>query len=582
MFLMIVPPATTSGSSLFLIEAGLTLIAVALAFAIPSGGRALFAPIERVFSHLARQKGLAVLVVGFSDIFLRLAILPLFPIPHPIVTDDFSFLLAADTFASGRLTNPTPVMWQNFESIHIDMLPTYMSMYFPGQGLMLAAGKVVLGNPWWGVLIVTALMCSAICWMLQAWMPPTWALLGGFIAVLHIGLFSYWVNTYHAGSIMAFGGALILGAFPRFKRHLYWRDSFLLGLGIVLLVLSRPYEGLLLCLPVGFVLVRWTFFSKDRPALGKLLRRSAVPLALVTAAVAWMGYYDYRVFGNPLTPPYSINRATYASAPYYIWQSARPEPAYRHQVMRKFYEDDELHIFEKIHSPAGFLPQTILKGFCGLLFFAGFLLLPPLVMVHRVFRDRRIRFLVVVVLVTTAGLLIEIFLIPHYLAAITAAFYAIGLQAMRHLRFWKPGNQPVGQGIVRLIVLFLIFTCGIRLFSGPLHLTATHWPSADWNVIWYGPGNYGQPRADIQSRLEALPNKQLVIVRYSQDHVPYVEWVYNAPDIDSAKVVWAREMDVANNTMLIQYYKDRKVWLVQPDLNPEELQPYPGLKQPSP
>ena len=57
------------------------------------------------------------------------------------------------------------------------MKPTYMSMYFPAQGLVLAAGKVLTGHPWFGILVVTALMCLAICWMLQAWLPPTWALL---------------------------------------------------------------------------------------------------------------------------------------------------------------------------------------------------------------------------------------------------------------------------------------------------------------------------------------------------------------------------------------------------------------------
>ena len=171
-------------------------------------------------------------------LFLRLAILPVHPIPVPFRPDDFSNLLAADTFAHGRLTNPTPTMWVHFESIHIDMKPTYMSMYFPAQGMVLAAGKVLFGQPWFGVLISGALMCAGLCWMLQAWLPPSWALLGGFLAVLRLALFSYWTNAYDSGGpIAALGGALLLGALPRFMKDARPRYALLMAAGVVLLAL---------------------------------------------------------------------------------------------------------------------------------------------------------------------------------------------------------------------------------------------------------------------------------------------------------------------------------------------------------
>ena len=155
---MTVTPGSDHAVSALGVEFALTVLAILVAFVSPSLGDKWFSRIERAFARLAQRRVLAVAAIGVSALLLRLAILPLFPIPLPFVPDDFSFLLAADTFAHGHLTNPTPAMWTHFESIHITMQPTYMSMYFPAQGLVLAAGKLLFGQPWFGLLISSACM----------------------------------------------------------------------------------------------------------------------------------------------------------------------------------------------------------------------------------------------------------------------------------------------------------------------------------------------------------------------------------------------------------------------------------------
>ncbi len=565
------------GPTLIFIEAGFTIAASVVVLAWPHLGSSVFPHIERAFGRVARQKGLAVALVGLSALLLRLAILPLCAVPLPFATNGLSFLLAADTFAHGRLTNQTPAMWTHFESIHISMQPTYMSMYFPAQGLLMAAGKILFGHPWYGILISCALMCASICWMLQAWLPPTWALLGGVLAILRLGLFSYWINTYAgAGAISALGGALVLGSLPRLIKTARFRYGLLMAVGIVLLLLTRPYEGLLLCLPVSAVLGRWLLFGKNRPEIAVLVRRAAFPVVLIVAAVAWLGYYDYRAFGSPFTLPYTVARNTYASAPYYIWQSPRPVPNYRHEEMRRFYSEIEQGGYEKLHSVSGFIPQTLSKfGSSMFAFYAGFALLPPLVMSRRVILDRRLRFLVLCLPLWLGGVAIGIFLVPHYLAPFTAAFYALGLQAMRHLRFWKSEGKPAGQTLVRLLVTICVLMAGLRVFAEPLHLIPSEWPGGEWIFFWNGPGHFGTERAQVENQLEQMRGPQLAIVRYSPNHFPLDEWVSNAADIDASKVIWAREMDAASNVELIRYYKNRNVWLVQPDLPADRLSPFP-------
>jgi hypothetical protein len=370
----------------------------------------------------------------------------------------------------------------------------------------------------------------------------------------------------------------VLGALPRItRRGARPLNCLLLAVGIAILGLSRPFEGLLLSLPVLFVLVRWMISGLNRPPAFVVLRRGVLPIALILAAVAWLGYYDAHAFGNPLTLPYSADREAYAVAPYWVWQAPRPEPVYRHALMREFYIGVELAYANRLHTTAGFFEETfLLKPLRALLFFSGILFLPLIVMTRRVLLDRRIRFLVVCTALVTGGVALETWLIPHYWAAITPCLYAIGLQAMRHLRHVRLSGQPAGAALLRFSLLSCLVLAAIRLCAEPLHLSLAPWPSAAWASEWYGPGTLGLPRSTIERNLDSMPGKQLAIVRYTPGHSPIDEWVYNAADINGSQVIWARDMDAASNQELMRYYSDRQAWLVEPDANPPRVSPFPS------
>ncbi len=177
---------------------------------------------------------------------------------------------------------------------------------------------------------------------------------------------------------------------------------------------------------------------------------------------------------------------------------------------------------------------------------------------------------------TTAGLAIEVHSYAHYIAPVSGLIMAIVLQGMRYLRVWRWHGQPAGQFLVRASMAICVLLTVLRVGAKPMHLPL----DPEWPLMWCcaGPGNLD--RAQILGQLKGYPGGQLAIVRYQSDHDYHQEWVYNEADIDTAKVVWVRDMGPAQNEDLIRYFKDRRVWLVEPDESPPKLSAYstPGQR----
>ncbi|MCP4655961.1 MAG: hypothetical protein GY856_11145 [bacterium] len=531
--------------------------AIVMALTFPELGTRVSRWGWRGLRRLARRRGAAIIVVGMLAAVGSGLLCLFLGVPVPSVADEFSYLLAADTFAHGRVTNPPHPMWVHFESFHILQQPTYCSKYPPAQGLVLALGWTVGGHPAVGLWIAAGLLGSAVCWMLMAWLPPPWAVAGGLLVVLRLGVGSYWNQSYWGGSVAAIGGALVFGALRRVLDGPRVGSSLLLASGVAILAASRPYEGLLVSIPAAWLLLARLAKVKRARFKVTFLRLLLPAGAVLAVAGGAMAYTNQRSTGHPLRMPYQVYETTYSMRPLFIWQEPNPEPVYRHEGLRKFYTS----IAGKPDHPVGWLRHALHKGWQNLsqgwYFILGLALTCSALALPALLRDRWMRFALVPCGLMAVGHALNFSWFPHYSAPITGLLLVIALQGMRILqtRRWRGqrvGRWPLAAAVVINLVLLVV------------QLPAHRPDSDDWSLR----------RARILDELEQREGRHLIVVR---DPLTATEWVYNEADVDGAKVIWARDMDEAKNRELIEYFRDRRPWLLD-DRSPDPV-PYPGASR---
>jgi hypothetical protein len=552
---------TRDGAEIFF-YAPLIAILIASAFLVPHKGIAWFSKIEHFLARLGRHKTKTILAIGLLSLLVVVGLTAIASIPIPKVDDEFSYLLAADTFAHGRLTNPTHPLWKHFETFHTIQQPTYASRYPPGQGLVLALGQI-LGQPVIGVWLSTAVACAAICWMLMGWLPARWAIVGAFLAILHPEIL-FWSQRYWGGSLTLAGGALTLGGFRRllpdrsdqkFRPQLH--DAVLMSVGMSLLIICRPYEGGVLIL---ILLTTLAIFSWKGRFFRTVVTRAGLPIAAgLIITVAWMGYYNWRVTQDPFRMPQQVYIATYNAAPVFLWQQPPSPPVYRHKQMQDFHMGWELRPYLKQRKNFGGFASGVLERFLRLLrsTFRLWPLLPAFAAVPWALKNQWTRLALLIWLVFTAALFQVTWTFFHYAAPAFGLFFIVAVQCLRHLRLWRWHGKPAGLFLARGCVILSV-----------LSLPLTFWSVAQQN-------RYVR-RNNIIARLKHEGGKHLVVVHYDPADNNSVEWVYNSADIDHSQIVWARELDAARDRELLNYFKDRHPWLLQVSRRSTHLMPYPA------
>ncbi len=551
-----------SAPEIFFYGIGIVLF-VAIAFFAPHRGAKCLRAIERALARIARRRVLAVVLAGLAAFCIVAAMTAFIGVPPPKVDDEFSYLLEADTFAHGRLANPPHAMWEHFETFHVLQQPTYASKYPPGQGLMLALGKMI-AHPIFGVWLGAALACAAITWMLLAWTRPRWALLGGLLAAVHPEVLM-WSQRYWGGCLALAGGALAIGGFRRVMKVPRARDALPMAVGTAVLLYTRPYEGGVLTLLLGTVLL--VAAIRKRIALRDLMLRVVLPCAAVLCiAAAWLGFYNSRVTGSALRMPYQVHTAQYMAAPIFIWQTAPPLPMYHHADMHDFHTGWEYRGYAKQRSPAGLATGIIertwrlIRGEIRIWFLSISLVALPLALR----RDGWMKFTLVLTSVFFAALLLVNWTFFHYAAPVFGLFFFSAVQCMRFLRTWRWHGKPVGLFLARGSVLM----CVLSVFATGREVAA-QFPDGWWNE-----------RRQIMDQLHREGGRHLVVIRYAPKiaNTPtfgYRDWTRNGADIDGQEIVWARNMDAEHNARLLDYFKDRRAWMLDVDTRGVKLLPYP-------
>ena len=515
---------------------------------------------------LASRRGAAILFVAVLGFVAPMLYGVSVGLPEPKIHDEFQYLTAADTYARGRLANPTHPYWKHFESLGLIQRPVYMSKNPPAQPLMLAVGQVLFGHPIYGVWLSAGLAAAATCWMLQAWTRPSWALVASIAMIMAIGVHSDWSQSYWGGFVAVIGSALTLGGLKRTIMAPSVLSSVLLGVGLLTLANSRLFEGLAMGIPVGITYLAW-LVSRGTGGWATTWGRGVLPLALVLAVGAAAMIVNNRVVtGSYFRLPYVEYNSQYESVPAFSFIPLGPPIASAPPQFRRYCETYQLPSYLGSQKLDRKIKRVMFALTDVVPFVLGPILLFPILLTPWMGSNRWLVWAFGVVCLVMAVQVLTVYQYRHYLAPIVPIVLLFAAEGLRRLRTLRGrGRMSIRLPARYVLVVFLACASWLSLHEWYMRRSA-------------GPvTGFPNQRIEILRRLATIPGGHVVLVRYAPEYSVKDEWVYNGADIDAQPVIFAHDLSPEENRSLVQYYAGRQAWSIYvEERKVPELKPYPG------
>ena len=173
-----------------------------------------------------------------------------------------------------------------------------------------------------------------------------------------------------------------------------------------------------------------------------------------------MGYYNWRGTGRPhCLPVHRQRKDLHDHADVRLAEDA-PRAPLRQPAIRRLLQ--RLHAASLVGGRRNQRLERHAQGgiHCSLVscfFFLWPQLSLTLLALWRLLRDRRVRLLLIqAALVFSSFLLARAWFNLHYAGPLVATILALLTQALRHIRRWEAWGRPVGIGITRVVVVFVV------------------------------------------------------------------------------------------------------------------------------